>query len=114
MVRYFFAWMPLLSVGTLCILALPWLGLIALMIIALVALPAFALAIVVVPYMLSRALGRLWHRRGGAIRLTAPALHVLGPGSPRHPARDVLPARGESASARSPSLRGFAGGRAVN
>src|SRR5436190_1408707 len=79
MVRYFYAWTPLLIVGTLCILALPWLGLIALIVVALVALPALALAIVIVPYLLSQALIRLWHQRGNAIRRTAPALHVFGP-----------------------------------
>src|SRR5919198_4510771 len=74
MVRYFYAWTPLLIVGTLCILSLPWLGLIALMIVALVALPALGLAIVIVPYMLSRDLSRLWQRRGNAVRRTAPAV----------------------------------------
>ena len=78
MVRYFYAWTPLFLVGTLCILSLPWLGLIALMVVALVALPALGLAIVIVPYMLSRDLSRLWQRRGNAVRRTAPAVHVFG------------------------------------
>ncbi len=71
MMRYFYAWTPLLIVGTLCILALPWLGLIALMIAALVALPALALAIVVVPYVFGHAIIRLWPRVVG--RWHAPA-----------------------------------------
>ena len=63
MVRYFYAWTPLVIVGTVVLLSLPWLGLIALMIfslVALVALAALAWAIVVVPYMLGRAISRRW------------------------------------------------------
>jgi len=40
MVRYFYAWTPLVVVGTVVILSLPWLGLIAFMIAALVAVAA--------------------------------------------------------------------------
>jgi hypothetical protein len=78
MVRYFYAWTPLLIVGTICILSLPWLGLIALMIVSLVALPAFALAIVSVPYLLGRTITRRWHGRREAVRRAAPALPVYG------------------------------------
>ena len=78
MVRYFYAWTPLLIVGTICILSLPWLGLIALMIVLLVALPAFAFVLVVVPSMLVRAIARGWHGRRDAVRRAAPALHVYG------------------------------------
>jgi hypothetical protein len=63
MVRYFNAWGPLVIVGTVVLLSLPWLGLIALMIFslaALVVLPALALAIAAVPYMLGRAISRRW------------------------------------------------------
>jgi hypothetical protein len=42
MVRYFYAWTPLVIVGTVVLLSLPWLGLIALMIASLVALAALA------------------------------------------------------------------------
>jgi hypothetical protein len=59
MVRYFYVWTPLVIVGTVFFLSLPWLGLIALMIVSLVALAALALAIVFVPYMLSRAISRV-------------------------------------------------------
>jgi hypothetical protein len=76
MVRYFYGWTPLLIVGTLCILALPWFGLIVLMIVALVALPASALAIVSVPYMLGRAITRRWHGRNDSVGRAAPALNV--------------------------------------
>ena len=58
--RYFFAWIPLVIVGTVVLLSLPWLGLIALMLVALVALAALAWAIVAVPYMLGRAISRRW------------------------------------------------------
>jgi hypothetical protein len=74
MVSYFYAWTPLVIVGTVVLLSLPWLGLIALMIVSLVALAALALAIVVVPYMLSRAISRRWHSRNGASPRTAVAL----------------------------------------
>jgi hypothetical protein len=69
MVRYLYAWPPLVIVGTVAILALPWLGLIALVILPLLAISAFAAlawAIVFVPYMLGRALSRHWHRGSGA------------------------------------------------
>jgi hypothetical protein len=61
MVRYFYAGTPLVIVGTVVLLALPWLGLIALMIaapVALVALAALAWAILALPYMLGRAISR--------------------------------------------------------
>ena len=45
MVRYFYAFTPLFIIGTLCILALPWLGRIALFVVALVVLPGLAFAI---------------------------------------------------------------------
>ena len=75
MLRYFYAWTPLVIVGTLVLLSLPWLGLIALMVFALAALGALAAlawAIVFVPYMLARALIRRWHT--GASPQTTPAL----------------------------------------
>jgi hypothetical protein len=61
MVRYFYAWTPLVIVATVLLLSLPWLGLIALMIaapFALVALAALAWAILAAPYMLGRAISR--------------------------------------------------------
>jgi len=69
MVRYFYAWTPLVIVGTVVLLSLPWLGLIALMIfalVALVALAALAGAIVAAPYLLIRSIGRRWHGRSVA------------------------------------------------
>jgi hypothetical protein len=74
MVRYFYGWTPLVIVGTLLLLAIPWLGLIAFMIVSLVALAALAWAIVFVPYMVSRAISRRWHMRSGASPRTAAAL----------------------------------------
>jgi hypothetical protein len=77
MVRYFYAWTPFFIVGTICILALPWLGLVALVVAALVAvgaLAAVAWAIVYVPFMLSRAISRRWHSQSVASPGTAPAL----------------------------------------
>jgi len=76
MVRYFYAWTPLVIVGTVVFLSLPWLGVFALMIVALVALVALAAlawAIVFVPYMLSRAISRRWHSRSAASPRTAVA-----------------------------------------
>jgi hypothetical protein len=77
MVRYFFAWTPLVIVGTVVLLSLPWLGLIALMVVSLVALAALgalAWAIISVPLMLSRAISHRWHIRSGATPRAAAAL----------------------------------------
>jgi hypothetical protein len=96
MVRYFYAWTPLVIVATVSVLSMPWLALIALMIVAivaLVALAALAWAVVFVPYMLSRAISRRWHIGSSANPRTAPALSSArrqdGPvwqGAPSHPA----------------------------
>jgi membrane protein implicated in regulation of membrane protease activity len=69
MLRYFYAYTPFVIVGTVFLLALPWLGLVALMVFALVALAALAAltwAIVAVPYMLVRSLGHRWQERSVA------------------------------------------------
>jgi hypothetical protein len=69
MVRYHYAWTPLVIVGTVGLFALPWLGLIALAIVSLVALgalAAFAGALVFVPYTLGRAISRRLRERSGA------------------------------------------------
>jgi len=58
MLRYFYAWTPLVLVATIVLLALPWLGLIALIIVSLVAVPALAFATVVAPYLLVQAIAR--------------------------------------------------------
>ena len=66
MLRYFYAFTPLVIVGTVFILTLPWLGLAALLVFALVALAALAAlawAIVVAPYLLVRSVARRWHAR---------------------------------------------------
>jgi hypothetical protein len=78
MVRYWYAWTPLVIVGTVVLLSLPWLGLIALMVVALVALVALAAlawAIVLVPYRLGRAISRRGHARRGASPRTAVYRH---------------------------------------
>jgi ABC-type protease/lipase transport system fused ATPase/permease subunit len=66
MVRYLDAWTPLVIVGTVAVLALPWLGLIALVIFSLFALATLAAlawaAIVFVRYVLGRAINRHWLR----------------------------------------------------
>ena len=75
MVRYFYAWTPLvIVVGTVVLLFIPYLALIALMIVSLVALAALAWAILAVPYMLGRAMSRRWQGRSGASPRTAAAL----------------------------------------
>jgi hypothetical protein len=74
MVRYLYAWTPLVVVGTVFLLSLPWLGLfalIALMTVSLVALAAFAWAIVSVPQMVGHTISRRWQDRGGASPRTA-------------------------------------------
>ena len=95
MVRYLYAWTPLVIVGTVVFLSLPWLGLIALMLFALVALvtlAALAWAIVFAPYMLSQAISRRWRLRSRASLRTAaalsPATHQkesVWHGAPSHP-----------------------------
>ena len=69
MVRYFYSLTPLVIVGTVALLALPWLGLIALVItslVALAALAALASAIVFFPYVLGRAIRHHWQAGSGA------------------------------------------------
>jgi len=75
MVRYFYAWIPYVAVGTVVFLALPWLGLIALLVVALVALPALAIALVVAPYLLVQT--AVGHLRGASVQPSA----VPGPES---------------------------------
>lgn len=86
MLRYFYAWTPLVIVATVVFLSLPWLGLIALMIVSLVALAALTLAIVYAPYMLVRAIAHRWQGRSAASPRTAAAL------SPARPRARSVPA----------------------
>lgn len=65
MVRYFYSWLPLVIVGGVVFLALPWLGLIALMVFALVvlaALGALVWALVAAPLAVGRAVARRWQQ----------------------------------------------------
>jgi hypothetical protein len=72
MVRYSYAWTPVvIVVGTFVLLSNAYLALIALMIVSLFALAALAAAIVVVPYVLGRAISRRWQGRTSASRRTA-------------------------------------------
>jgi hypothetical protein len=69
MVRYFYAWTPLVVLGTVVVVSLPWLGLIALAgaaFAALAALAALASAIVAAPLAIGHAIGHRWHRRSAA------------------------------------------------
>jgi hypothetical protein len=70
---YLHKWTPLVIVGTVFILSLPWLGLIALMVVLAVVAPP-ARAIVSVPCTLGRAISRRLHGRGGASPRAAAAL----------------------------------------
>jgi hypothetical protein len=77
---YFYSWIPLVIVGTVALLALPWLGLIALLVFALLALAALAAlvwAIVAIPLAAGRAIGRRWQARSGAHR-PSPTLSLAG------------------------------------
>jgi hypothetical protein len=81
MVRYFYAWTPLLIVGTVALLSAPWLGLIALLIavcFAVVAVVALTWAIVSLPMMLGRAVRRRRHAAGRTGRWTATPLSPAG------------------------------------
>jgi hypothetical protein len=67
MVTYCYAWTPLVILGTVAMLALPWLGLIALGVIlfgSFVLLAGLTWAIVQVPLRLTRAVHRRWHHHG--------------------------------------------------
>jgi phosphate/sulfate permease len=74
MLRYFYKWTPLIIVGTVVLLSLPWLGLIALIIVSLVALPALAFAVAYVPYMLIRTISRSLQGASGSRTRSAPVL----------------------------------------
>jgi cell division protein FtsW (lipid II flippase) len=81
MVRYFYAWTPLVVVGAVVLLSLPWLGLFALMIAtiaALAALAALAWALVAAPLAVGRAIGHRWHGRSAAPQ-PSPALSLAEP-----------------------------------
>ena len=78
MLSYCYTWTPLVIVGTLSLLALPWLGLIALLVVVLgsLVLPAaFVTAIVWVPLNAGRR-----SSAGG----TPGSGHVVGPTPPCH------------------------------
>jgi uncharacterized protein (DUF58 family) len=78
MVRYFYVWTPLVVIGALVLLSLPWLALIALMIAVtamLAALTALTRAIVAAPVAAGRAIDHRFHRRSEA-RQPSPALSV--------------------------------------
>jgi hypothetical protein len=78
MVRYFYAWMPVVIVlGTVVVLSSAYLALIVLMLLVPVALAGLAWAIVGVPYMVGRAVNRRWHARTGP---TPQAAAALSPG----------------------------------
>jgi hypothetical protein len=69
MARYFYLWTPLVVVGAVVLLALPWLGLIALMVATLAALAALAAltwTIVAAPLAVGRAIGHRWHGQSAA------------------------------------------------
>ena len=73
MVRYFYAWTPLvIIVGSVVLLTIPYLALIALMLVLLAALVALARAIVIVPYVLSRRISRSFHLTGARLQSRRP------------------------------------------
>ena len=75
MVRYFYAWTPLVVVfGTVILLSSPYLALIVLLLVTLAVVAALVWAIAAVPVLLSRAIRRRWHDRSGARRRPAAAL----------------------------------------
>ena len=86
MVEYFYAWTPLLIIGTVLLVSLPWLGPVVLLVGALavllavlLALAALLWAIVVLPYRLGRAIGRRWQGRGGVRPRTPAAVTAASP-----------------------------------
>jgi hypothetical protein len=99
MVRYFYAWTPLVIVVGTFVLLSPYLALVALLAVSFVALGAFAWAIVSVLDLLSRAISRLWHGRSGASPRTAPGL------SPAARRNQSVPAGAAVLLAKTPSER---------
>ena len=77
MVRYFYAWMPLVLVGTVVILICPWLGLIAL----LVGLSSVLAALGALTWAIVSALGAL--ARSVLRHTTAPASREPADTGPR-------------------------------
>jgi hypothetical protein len=103
MVRYFYAWTPLVVVfGAVILLTIPFLALIALMIVSLVAVAALAWAIVSVPRMFSRAISRRWYTRTSASPPTAAA---LSPASSSVPPTRAVPTGATALLAHVPSER---------
>jgi hypothetical protein len=80
MVSYWYAWTPLVILGTGVLVLIPYLAIIALIIVSLVALAALACAVVSVPRMLSRSISRRWQGRSGASPRTAAALSLANSG----------------------------------
>ncbi len=79
MVRYFYAWTPLvIVVGTIVFLTIPYLALAVLTIVSFLALKKLAWAIVGVLYTLSRAISRRWQGRISATPRTTAALSPVG------------------------------------
>jgi hypothetical protein len=80
-VRYFYAWTPLVILGAVVLLCVPYLGLLVLMLVALAAAAALVWAIVSVPYRLARAVGRRWQHAGASAQ-TAPFSSPAGQQNP--------------------------------
>ncbi len=78
MARYFFKVIPLFIVGSICFLALPWLGLIALFVVAALVVPAIAFVVVYLPYKLGRVISHVWQDHGAASPRPAHATHLAG------------------------------------
>jgi cytoskeletal protein RodZ len=73
--RYFYAWTPLVLLGTIVFLSLPWLGLLALIVIApaaLLVLAAFAWAVIATPFLLLRSYSGSSPRQSEAHRAHPP------------------------------------------
>ena len=83
MVRYFNALIPVLVVGALVLLSLPWLGGMIALTVVLAVVAAIAWAIVYVPYRFGRAFSRRWRGRRGARPPTAAAQSPARPGRGR-------------------------------
>jgi hypothetical protein len=93
MARYFYAWTPLVVVGTVALLSLPWLALIALTIVFFAALAALAGTIVYVPYRLSLAIGRRWKLR--PVAMADPTHGLDSAYAARRPIDHTRPAPGQ-------------------
>lgn len=92
MLSYCYSWAPLVVIGTLAVLALPWLGLVALMVLLLgsIALLGLVVSAILWPVLrVSQAIVRWWHGRSRESRQFDTAVPWI---TPRRQSNRSIPA----------------------